>query len=124
MWPGKLNYSQPRRVWLVTSRLGTGKSLTFFYSATYVSDYNKNNFRLHDGPYSSFFCKSSSFSVVLTTQMTSRPPPPPSHPLILPILPPLPPRKVSFPSTLVLMSENGSSSVRIQKLLGISRIRI
>ncbi len=29
----KLNCSRPGRVWLVTSRLGTGKSLTFFYSA-------------------------------------------------------------------------------------------
>ncbi len=28
----KLNYSRPGRVWLVTSRLGTGKSITFFYS--------------------------------------------------------------------------------------------
>ncbi len=27
----RLNYSPPGRVWLVTSRLGTGKSLTFFY---------------------------------------------------------------------------------------------
>jgi hypothetical protein len=26
------NYSRPGRVWLVTSRLGTGKSFTFFYS--------------------------------------------------------------------------------------------
>jgi hypothetical protein len=26
----KINYSRPRRVWLVTSRLGTGKRLTFF----------------------------------------------------------------------------------------------
>jgi hypothetical protein len=29
--PGR-EYSSPGRVWLVTSRLGTGKSLTFFYS--------------------------------------------------------------------------------------------
>jgi hypothetical protein len=28
----KLNYSPPGRVWLVTSRLGTRKWLTFFYS--------------------------------------------------------------------------------------------
>jgi hypothetical protein len=28
----KFNYSRPGRVWLVTSRLGTGKWLTFFYS--------------------------------------------------------------------------------------------
>ncbi len=28
----KVNYSCPGRVWSVTSRLGTGKSLTFFYS--------------------------------------------------------------------------------------------
>ncbi len=28
----QLNYSSPGRVWLVTSRLRTGKSLTFFYS--------------------------------------------------------------------------------------------
>jgi hypothetical protein len=27
-----LYFSCPARVWLVTSRLGTGKSLTFFYS--------------------------------------------------------------------------------------------
>jgi hypothetical protein len=27
---GKYNLSQPGRVWLVTSRLGTGKSFTFF----------------------------------------------------------------------------------------------
>jgi hypothetical protein len=26
------NYSRPGKVWLVTSRLGTGKSITFFYS--------------------------------------------------------------------------------------------
>jgi hypothetical protein len=26
--------SRPGRVWLVTSRLGTGKTITFFYSAT------------------------------------------------------------------------------------------
>ncbi len=26
------NYSLPGRLWLVTSRLGTGKSLAFFYS--------------------------------------------------------------------------------------------
>ncbi len=33
LWPGEqLNYSPPWKVWLVTSRLGTGKSLTFFYS--------------------------------------------------------------------------------------------
>jgi hypothetical protein len=31
-----LNYSRPVRVWLVTSRLGTGKSLTFFYSVGYL----------------------------------------------------------------------------------------
>jgi hypothetical protein len=31
--PGReqFNYSRPWRVWLVTSRLGRGKSLTFFY---------------------------------------------------------------------------------------------
>jgi hypothetical protein len=29
---GFLNYSRPGRVWLVTSRLGTGKPLTLFYS--------------------------------------------------------------------------------------------
>jgi hypothetical protein len=29
----KLKYFRPVRVWLVTSRLGTGKSPTFFYSA-------------------------------------------------------------------------------------------
>jgi hypothetical protein len=29
----QLNYSRPGMVWLVTSRLGTGKSLTYFYSA-------------------------------------------------------------------------------------------
>ena len=28
----KFNYSRPGRVWLLTSRLGMGKSLTFFYS--------------------------------------------------------------------------------------------
>jgi hypothetical protein len=28
----KLNYSRPGRVWSVTSRLRTGKSITFFYS--------------------------------------------------------------------------------------------
>jgi hypothetical protein len=28
----KLNFSRPGRVWLVTSRLGTGKSLNLFYS--------------------------------------------------------------------------------------------
>jgi hypothetical protein len=27
-----LKYSRPERVWLVTSRLGTGKTITFFYS--------------------------------------------------------------------------------------------
>jgi hypothetical protein len=27
-----LNYSRPGRVWLVTSRLGTGKTITFYYS--------------------------------------------------------------------------------------------
>jgi hypothetical protein len=31
-----LNYSRPERVWLVTSRLGTGNSLTFFYSVLYT----------------------------------------------------------------------------------------
>ncbi len=31
---GKLKYSQPGRVWLLTSWLGTGKSLIFFYSVT------------------------------------------------------------------------------------------
>jgi hypothetical protein len=32
--PGReyFNYSRPGRVWSVTSRLGTGKSVTFFYS--------------------------------------------------------------------------------------------
>ncbi len=39
-----LNYSRPWRVWLVTSRLGTGISITFFYSAEYVS--NKHTFLL------------------------------------------------------------------------------
>jgi hypothetical protein len=29
-----LNYSRPVRVWLVISRLGTGNSLTFFYSVS------------------------------------------------------------------------------------------
>jgi hypothetical protein len=28
----ELNYSRPGRVWLVTSRLGTGNFITFFYS--------------------------------------------------------------------------------------------
>jgi hypothetical protein len=28
------NYSWPDRVWLVTSRLGTGKSLSFFYAVS------------------------------------------------------------------------------------------
>ncbi len=31
----KLNYSRPGRVWIVTSRLGTGKPLTFFNSVKY-----------------------------------------------------------------------------------------
>jgi len=31
----KLNYSRPGRVWSVTSRLGTGKRPTLFYSAIY-----------------------------------------------------------------------------------------
>ncbi len=31
----KLNYSRPGRVWSVTSRLGTGKRLTLFYSVDY-----------------------------------------------------------------------------------------
>ncbi len=30
-----LKYSRQGRVWQVTSRLGTGKSLTFFYSLLY-----------------------------------------------------------------------------------------
>ena len=36
--PGQelLHYSRPGRVWLVTSRLGTGKSLTFFYSVDVI----------------------------------------------------------------------------------------
>ncbi len=29
-----IDYSRPGRVWLVTSRLGTGKSLTYFYSVS------------------------------------------------------------------------------------------
>jgi hypothetical protein len=29
-----LKYSQSMRAWLVTSRLGTGKTITFFYSAS------------------------------------------------------------------------------------------
>jgi hypothetical protein len=29
-WPGIIYFSRPVRVWLVTSRLGTGKSLSFF----------------------------------------------------------------------------------------------
>ncbi len=38
--PGReyFNYSRPGRVWLVTSRLGTGKSLTFFYSVLLCVD--------------------------------------------------------------------------------------
>ena len=32
----KLNYSRPGRVWSVTSRLGTGKRLTLFYSVSYI----------------------------------------------------------------------------------------
>ncbi len=32
----QLNYSQQGRVWLVASRLGTGKSLSFFYSVLLV----------------------------------------------------------------------------------------
>jgi hypothetical protein len=32
----KFNYSRPGRVWLVTSRLGTGKSFTFFYIVHFV----------------------------------------------------------------------------------------
>jgi hypothetical protein len=35
------NYSRPRRVWLVTSRLGTGKTLTFFYSVLLTCEVNK-----------------------------------------------------------------------------------
>ncbi len=36
----KLSYSRPGRVWLVTSRLGTRKSLTFFYSVPFlISDF-------------------------------------------------------------------------------------
>ncbi len=30
----KLNYSRSERVWLVTTRLGTGKPITFFYSVS------------------------------------------------------------------------------------------
>jgi hypothetical protein len=30
-----LNYSRLGRVWLVTSRLGSGKTITFFYSVAY-----------------------------------------------------------------------------------------
>ena len=33
------NYSRPGRVWSVTSRLGTGKSIIFFYSVGY-NDFN------------------------------------------------------------------------------------
>ncbi len=32
-----LNYSPPGRVWFVTSRLGTGKLLTFFYSVAFIT---------------------------------------------------------------------------------------
>jgi hypothetical protein len=32
----KLHYSRPGRVLLVTSRLGTGKRLTFFYRVSYL----------------------------------------------------------------------------------------
>jgi hypothetical protein len=42
--PGReyFNNSWPSRVWLVTSQLGTGKSLTFFYSVgiSYSSPYD------------------------------------------------------------------------------------
>jgi hypothetical protein len=31
----QFNYSRPGRVWLVTSRLGTGKSINFFYSVLF-----------------------------------------------------------------------------------------
>jgi hypothetical protein len=36
--PGReyFNYTQPERVRLVTSRLGTGKSINFFYSVQYM----------------------------------------------------------------------------------------
>jgi hypothetical protein len=32
-----LNYSRPGKVWLVTSRVGTGKTITFFYSIRILS---------------------------------------------------------------------------------------
>jgi hypothetical protein len=35
-WPGIINLFRSGRIWLVTSRLGTEKSLTFFYSVGYL----------------------------------------------------------------------------------------
>jgi hypothetical protein len=40
-----LFFSRPERVWSVTSRLGTGKWLTLFYSAIYPADLPYNNNR-------------------------------------------------------------------------------
>ena len=45
----KFNNARPEKVWLVTSRLGTDKSLTFFYSVTSVYVANTRNAWCNDG---------------------------------------------------------------------------
>jgi hypothetical protein len=51
----KLNYSRPGRVWSVTSRLGTGKRLTLFYSAVIRKYFFVNFTGLFSRYYPNFF---------------------------------------------------------------------
>jgi hypothetical protein len=49
--PGRkqFNYSQAGRVWLVTSRMGTGKLLAFFYSVPPLTPRGRRSGRKHRG---------------------------------------------------------------------------
>ncbi len=55
------NYSRPVRVWLVTSRLGAGKSLTFFYSVQFDLQHFGTTFYINFQHFGTFSVYSSTF---------------------------------------------------------------
>ncbi len=66
----KFNYSRPGRVWLVTSRLRTAKSQTFFYSVVYSSSRDQTPC-IQGGGSSSLYCVPNSTS---SLEQVFRPP--------------------------------------------------
>ncbi len=72
----KLNYSRPGRVWSVTSRLGTGKRLTLFYSVTAERRYEKERQSVNYMHTAAFSARTKVFSPLHALPLPLSHPPP------------------------------------------------